>query len=316
MHEHRKLTMKRILVATDLSDASYGALNYAKQLARCFSAKILVVHVVDPESTATQPEGTRICFPDRIDAGEKELQKITSAFSFDNVESAIIVRPGSIREEIMNLIKERDADILVIGTRGKGYQNGEGLGSVAEMLLRAMPCPVLTVGMGVHQDACEGTHMRKVLFPTDFSDISRSALAYGESLTTYLRGRLLLLHVDENSPGGNLPRSDEFQMLMRDMEEPSVVAEQITRIGRPAEIIVATSMEKRADFIVMGVHGTDESGRAHNYGIAFDVIRSAKCPVFTLLAPSKKETTGVPAKEMTEAEEFRLQQQRLAVHHP
>jgi nucleotide-binding universal stress UspA family protein len=315
MREHRKLIIQRIMVATDLSDASYGALNYATQLARCFSAKLLVVHVVDSECTATQPEATRTSLPEQIDAAEKELQKINSALSFDHAESALIVRPGSIREVIMKLIEERGAGLLVIGTRGKGYQNGEGLGSVAEMLLRAMPCPVLTVGKGVHQDACEGTHMRNVLFPTDFSDISRNALVYAESLTTYLRGRLLLLHVDENSAGGNLPHNDEFQMLMRDMDEPFLVAEQITRVGRAAEVIAATSMEKRADFIVMGVHEAKESGRAHNCGIAFDVIRSVKCPVFTLVASSNKETTETPEKEMTEAGEFRLQQQRCSVQH-
>jgi nucleotide-binding universal stress UspA family protein len=307
VREHNKLTMQRIMVATDLSDASYGAVSYAKQLARCFLAKILVVHVVDSESAARQSDGTQVSLPERIDAAEKELQKINSALSFDNLESAIIVRPGSIREVIMNLIEERDADLLVIGTRGKGYKNGDGLGSVAEMLLRSMPCPVLTVGKGAHQDACEGAHMRKVLFPTDFSDVSCCALAYGENLTRFLQGRLLLLHVNEPSPGETLSHGDEFQKLIRDMDDPSMVAEQITGVGRPAEVIVAVSTEKRADFIVMGVHGTDQSGRVHNYGVAFDVIRSAKCPIFTLFTPSKKE--------LTEAEEFRQQQQRCSVQH-
>ena len=60
-----------------------------------------------------------------------------------------------------------------------------------------MPCPVLTVGKYVGQDAREGAHLRSVLFPTDFSRISRVALAYTESLTKHLAGRLLLLYVDE-----------------------------------------------------------------------------------------------------------------------
>ena len=75
------------------------------------------------------------------------------------------------------------------------------LGSVAEMLLRAMPCPVLTVGMGVRQDAFEGTHLRRALFPTDFSEISYAALSYAECLTRYISGRLLLLHVDGSVAG-------------------------------------------------------------------------------------------------------------------
>jgi nucleotide-binding universal stress UspA family protein len=244
-----------------------------------------------------------------MDSAEEALQKIAAGLSYDVVRYATIVRAGSIRETIAALIDERGADLLVIGTRGKGYKDGEGLGSVAEALLRAVPCPVLTVGKYVRQDACEGTHMRTVLFPTDFSRTSRFALAYTESLTKHLAGRLLLLYVDENDvhakqhPG----HQEEFQTFVKGLKDSSVVTESITRTGRPADVIVAVSTEKGADFIVMGVDGADQAGKAHNYGLAFDVIRSAKCPVFTLFAQ--------PEREMTEAEEFRRQQERLSIPH-
>ena len=95
---------------------------------------------------------------------------------------------------------------------------------------------------------------------------------------------------------------------MKGLKDSSVVSEAITRTGRPADVIVAVSTEKGADFIVIGVDGADQAaGRAHNYGLAFDVIRSAKCPVFTLF--SRRE------REMTEAEEFRCQQERLSIPH-
>ena len=202
MRDYREFSMKTIMVATDLSDASYGALSYAKQWAKHFSAKLLLVHIVDRtrnELNVKKP-GTRLC--ELMDAAEDELQKITSGLSYDDVRCASIVRSGNIRHTIADLIDERDVDLLVIGTRGKGYKDGEELGSVAETLLRFMPCPVLTVGMRVRSDACEGTHTRVVLFPTDFSEISRAALAYTESLTRHLDGHLLLLHVDEQETDG------------------------------------------------------------------------------------------------------------------
>jgi hypothetical protein len=49
-------------------------------------------------------------------------------------------------------------------------------------------------------------------------------------------------------------------------------------------------MEKWADFIVMGVHGTDELDKLHQYGIAYDVIRSVRCPVFTLFVQDEGVT--------------------------
>ena len=309
MRENSEFTMKTIMVAIDFSEASLGALNYAKQLARCFSAKILLVHVIDDMRNTPGMEQPKSSYPQLMDSAEEALRKIAVGLSYDVVRYATIVRAGTIPETIAALIGERDADLLVIGLCGKGYKDGEGLGVVAEALLRTVPCPVLTVGKYVRQDACEGTHMRSVLFPTDFSRISRVALAYTESLTKHLAGRLLLLHVDENEVDAkqHAGHQEEFQTFVKGLKDSSVVTESITRTGRPADVIVAVSTEKHVDFIVMGVHRVDQAGKAHNYGLAYDVIRSARCPVFTLFAQ--------PEREMTEAEEFRRQQERLSIRH-
>lgn len=310
MREYREFTMKTILVATDFSGTSYGAINYAKHLATCFSAKIVLVHVVDLSRSASSLTKGIPDLAKEIDAAEEELEKIYTGLHYDGVRCVMIVRAGNIREVVFDLVKERNIDLLVIGTRGQGYQNGEGLGSVAELLLRSVPCPVLTVGKLVRQDACEGTHTRIVLFPADFSEISRSALAYTECLTRHLAGRMLL-HADKNQQSDH---KEQFQLLVEGMKTPSLVVEQITSVGRPADVIVAVSCEKRADFIVMGVHGADQDDGTSNYGIAFDVIRSAKCPVFTIFTGPRKKPLEASEKEMTEAEEFRLQQQRMTAH--
>ena len=309
MREYPKFTMKMIMVGVDFSDASYDALNYAKQLARCFSAEILLVHVVDDMHTTPEMEQPKASYPQRMDSAEEALQKIAARLSYEVARYATIVRAGSIRETIAALIDERGVDLLVIGRHGKGYKGGEGFGSVAQALLRTVPCPVLTVGKYVRQDAREDTHMRSVLFPTDFSWTSRAALAYTAALTKHLAGRLLLLYVDENDvhakqdPG----HQEEFQTFVKGLRDSSIVTEVITRTGRPADVIVAVSAEKGADFILMDVDGADQAGKAHKYGLAFDVIRAAKCPVFTLFAR--------PEREMTEAEEFRRQQERLSIRH-
>jgi nucleotide-binding universal stress UspA family protein len=288
MRDYREFTMKRIVVATDFSDASYGAINYAKQLGRCFYAKLLVVHVIDMARSLQLNGMPSEPLPDRIDAAEDELQRIASSIYFDGIRCSTALCVGDIREAVTNIIHERNADLLVIGTSGKGYKNGEGLGSVAEMLLRSVSCPVLTVGRHVRQDAYESTHERIVLFPTDFSETSRAALAYTACLTTHLGGRLLVLHVDP--PGAQASSHEkDFHEFTREIARP-VISEKITRSGDPAETIVKVSAEKRADFIVMGVHGSGREGTARGERFAFDVIRLARCPVFTISAGLKTES--------------------------
>ena len=287
MRDYREFTMKRIVVATDFSDASYGAINYAKQLGRCFSAKLLLVHVIDMARSLQLSGMPSEPLPDRIDAAEDELQRIASSVYFDGVRCSTALRVGDIREAVTNIIHERDADLLVIGTSGKGYKNGEGLGSVAEMLLRSVSCPVLTVGRHVRQDAYEGTHDRTVLFPTDFSETSRVALAYTACLSSHLGARLLLLHVDSPAAQSCVHEKD-FGEFTREIPR-SVNCDYMIRSGDPSETIVKVSAERRADFIVMGVHSSGALKMARGERFAFDVIRLAKCPVFTITAGFKAE---------------------------
>jgi nucleotide-binding universal stress UspA family protein len=274
VREYCEFTPKRILVATDFSNLSHGALKYAKQLAGYFSAKILLVHIVDDK------EGMG-SVPEHLDSAETALQQMASTLSYDDVRCAVIARAGGIRETILGLIRERDADLLVVGTRGKGSKSGDSLGSVAEMLLRVAPCPVLTVGKNAQSDSYEHTHAHSVLFPTDFSVTSRAALSYAECLTTHLRGTLLVLHVNEKDPQHS-ECEDELKSLVKEVKTPAIKLESITRVGQPADVIVEVSTERRVDFIVIGVHGPGQASSVRNYGTAYDVIRLARCPVFTL----------------------------------
>ncbi len=277
---------KTIMLATDLSDAASGALSYARQLALRFSSRLLIVHVID---AAPGTEKGHLC--ERIDRAEDELQNISAALSDESIHNATIVREGDVRETVLQLIRERDVELLVIGTRGLSFKGGPepgadaGLGSVAEKLVRAMPCPVFTVGRSVRQDAFEATHLRRVLFPTDFSETSRAALGYAERLTRHVGGKLILLHVDEygvDSLSTDVAAAgDKFKLLVTEMKEPSAAAEFIHRTGLPAEAIVSVAKERRVDFIVLGVHPGDQASGRRLHGIAYDVIRMSRCPVLT-----------------------------------
>ena len=288
-------SFKTIMFATDLSDASCGALSYATRLASLLSAKLVIVHVVDPVPVAQLTTQRRSILRGLIDSAEDELQRTAMALSNDLIRHATIVRVGPIRETLLQLIDERGVDLLVIGTSGKDCTNEEAMGSVAEMLLRAMPCPVLTVGRCVRQDAFEGTHLRLVLFPTDFSQVSCGALSYAESLTRYISGRLLLLHVDESvaasATTGSLGERAKFEALVKTMDDPAMVAEYISRGGRPAGAIVAAATEKQADFIVLGVHRGNARAEARPL-IAYDVIRTARCPVLTICPVGEGAVAG------------------------
>lgn len=281
MYTYHEFTMKRILVATDFSAGSYSALNYAKQLAKAFSAKIFLLHVVDQSTSPVAVQPASI-LGDKLDLAETELQAVASSLSHDNIACAVFARSGDIRKLVLELVRERNIDLLVAGTRGRSGKADGKLGSTAEMLLRALPCPVLTVNAEARSNAYKSTHKHSVLFPTDFSETSHSVLPYAECLAAHLHGDLLLLHIEE---GPRNDRSSEaLTSLACETANPKVRKECVLRSGTPADAIVALALERHVDFIVMGVHGPDQAGKVHNYGTAFEVIRKSKCPVFTLFS--------------------------------
>lgn len=278
--------LKIIMVATDLSSASYGAMGYARELARRFSAKLLLVHVIDLRLLTTSQK-SNLC--NTIDCAEKELQGKLGALDEDAIEGRVIVREGNILPTILHLVEERKVDLLVLGTKGQAQKPGEGVGSVAEMLLRAMPCPVLVVGPRGRMDAFDGTHVAKIMVTTDFEEGSKAALEYAEHLATHLNGSLYLLHIEERTPKSHVMSLSEqkarFQAFIAGMKEPSRIGEYITRIGVPAEEIVKAAGDKHVDLLVMRVHESDQPTGGRLHGVAYDVIRQVRCPVFSLYVP-------------------------------
>jgi nucleotide-binding universal stress UspA family protein len=141
---------KKILVATDLDDASKDALDAAVVLARNQQAVLHIVHVLlDP---LTQPWGADaygINLPNllaemRRDAS-RALETVVSVTknTVEDVRSGVLV--GSPAAEIVRYATAEGVDLIVVGTHGRGPVPRAFLGSVADRVVREAPCPVLTV---------------------------------------------------------------------------------------------------------------------------------------------------------------------------
>jgi len=286
MKRNSDFKLDTMMLATDFSPASYGALAYGAELARLFRSKVLLTHIVDP-ALLSETEKSDLC--NTLDSAESKLQDQAEQFKENCIESRVIVRKGDVLGTIVDLVVERKVDLLVLGTRGNSANTGGRLGSVAESLLRTMPCPVLTVSVKARSGAFDGTHSQRVLLPTDFSRDSRVALSYAESLTRRFKGKLYLLHVENGSGAAPamtlLEQTEKFKTLSETMRDPQLVAESISCTGSPAEKIVSTVAEKGIDLVVMRVHEADGSNGSRVHDVAYEVIRQVNCPVFTLYIP-------------------------------
>ena len=151
------IALKKILVPTDFGEAADAALNYARALARNFNASIEVLHVAEDISTRLLAGEMYVAIPQTLQSDvEEAARKQLDARLIDNDPKPLPVRPVVIVSNgpavsIVSYAKETGADLIVMGTHGRGPMAHLLMGSVAERVVRLAPCPVLVVRHPEHE---------------------------------------------------------------------------------------------------------------------------------------------------------------------
>lgn len=207
------------------------------------------------------------------------------------VASEVLIRHGNVKDVIFQVCQEYAADIVVLGSSGRKTGHGKGFGSIAEAILRSMPCTVPTVGSNVKPHPFS-EKTRVILFPTDCSKASLAALPAAISFTTQFSANLLLIHICDPYRlrccfGEETACRDELGRITRSVERQNVKVKQFMQDGRVAENILLFAKEKNADFIMMGVHRGDLENGTRLHGIVSEVVREASCPVLTVARQAK-----------------------------
>jgi nucleotide-binding universal stress UspA family protein len=149
------ITLKNVLVATDFSEPSDAALMYGRELAARFGATLHVLHVTENLYASTLAESYAGMSPDLQQQIENEARQRLHKILVDSDRSGpptipVILTSSSPAAVIVNYAQERNIDIVVMGTHGRGTFAHLLMGSVAERVVRLAPCPVLTVRRPEH----------------------------------------------------------------------------------------------------------------------------------------------------------------------
>ncbi|MFB6173650.1 MAG: universal stress protein [Halobacteriales archaeon] len=132
-----------VVVATDGSESVERAVDWALDIAERFEAEVNALSVVDTGEVEGAPEEVR----EEFRAGLEERAEAAIADVADRAEGEVVtaVRDGRPADAIPAYARERDADLVALGTRGRHGENRFLVGSVAERVVRTCPVPVLTV---------------------------------------------------------------------------------------------------------------------------------------------------------------------------
>jgi nucleotide-binding universal stress UspA family protein len=149
------IDLRRILVPTDFSKSSRNALTYGAAFATRFGAELYLLHVVQdlalfiPEAVMVPPVVPPV--EQFVSAARQALERALGELPLPDVRVTPEVVEGAPFEEIIRFARERDIDLIVMGTHGHTGLAHILMGSVAEKVVRRAPCPVLTVRHPEHE---------------------------------------------------------------------------------------------------------------------------------------------------------------------
>lgn len=140
-------SIKKILIPTDGSEYSLQAAEYAISIAKLVNAQIMVVFVVDDFVLDQMSKITEREVAERNlkQDGKGYVNYVLSLAEKAGVNASSLIVEGQPFERIVQIAKDVNVDLIVMGTYGRRGADRILIGSVAQRVIEYGPCPVLVV---------------------------------------------------------------------------------------------------------------------------------------------------------------------------
>lgn len=270
--------LKTIVVATELTGRSEAALEYARKLAAAYGARIVLAHGIDPMEYAeveSVPGRVLKILPEEARA---VLDKLSGELLREGIPSHSELRQGAVAQMLLDVVRQYQAGLIVIGTKGMEGAGPVIVGAIAEQLVRLAPCPVLAVAADWNAGPFRPTPGGPVLLAMERNEASAAAMATAGSLAQVFERPLLVLHARTPAEAAENP-----DPCAATLEEFGVVAQGafpvrcIVKNGNPADAIVEGIAENHPCILVAGVKRT--SGTPGPHGTVFALLARSRVPV-------------------------------------
>jgi universal stress protein E len=266
-----------LLLATDGSDVSTGAVRVALHMASRCGSHLTVMHMAQtlPDYAMFNPGGVQ----QAEDQGHAVLREVEQQAGTACVNCAPVLRYGDepVRE-IAAQAEESQADLVIMGRRGVHWLERLMLGEAAARVVGHVHCSVVVVPKE------SGMWDKGILLAVDGSRFADAAAVAAGNLAKRCGLPVTVLSVCANDD----LKCDMVQAMadrVRDLlRKDGVAADSVVKEGNPAKAIVEAAAENECDLIVLGSHGRTGLDRILMGSVSQQVIVQAKCPVLVTKA--------------------------------
>ena len=266
--------LEKLLVCTDGSPDSQGALAGTLALARTCGSKIYILQVLEfnPEFEAVAPE--------LVAARESQVHDFLASCRAEAEKLEVPIetrvrRSEAAYEGIVAEAQDIKPDLIIMGRRGGSRLSRLLMGNVTARVIGYSPFNVLVVPQKVSLE------FKKILVASDGSPYSYAAWDEALFITQRVGGRLMAISVAREER--ELPTAAAIvKRLEKEAGYKGITIETLVVQGRPFEAIVRAANEKQAGLIVMGTLGMTGLTSLLMGSVTERVIATAPCPVMVV----------------------------------
>jgi nucleotide-binding universal stress UspA family protein len=266
--------LEKVLLATDGSQFSEGAIREAINFAKVCSSRLYAITVLE-----TNPEyetiGSNVFEKEEAEA-IKHLDTVKERAAQEGVTCETVFHSSmDPSQAIVDEATERKIDMIVIGRRGRTGLAKLLMGGVAAKVVIHAPCKVLIVPKAARIE------YRSILVATDGSGHSIAAVQEAVSIAKRCGSRIIALSSIRSNDEMEKARENVNKVLDMAKSE-GVTAEALTPTGRSYNVIVETAGGRGVDLIVMGIPVKTALEKIFTGSATEKVIGTAGCAVMVV----------------------------------
>lgn len=166
--------MKTILVPTDFSEIAHNAMDYAIEIAKLTKSKLILFHAyhVPP---AIADEFIAVLTMEELEKSNvlrlENLKEEIQNRNHGSLDIECICRMGLAVDEIRELVKTGNVDLVIMGIRGTYYLSERLIGSTTTTLIKEGSCPVLVINQNV-----KFKNLQNIVFACDYNKIEDESI--------------------------------------------------------------------------------------------------------------------------------------------
>lgn len=288
--------LSNTLVGIDYSDNSRNALREAARIANWNNGNLHCVHIIEDDVISIFREQKDFAELKVMHLALKHLKEYVAEILGPEHNCQCRLRVGHPFHEMLDEIKSRKADLLVLGSRGLSEKSTNNVGSLAQRCVRKAPVEVLL--MRQQQDS----PYQKIIVCTDFSETSDRAASIAADIAVLDHARLELLHFHTYPiyPYGDVvmaldPATDFIESLLDIQKEKLDHLADRLRASHRSLVIKATVIEdpishaignhikkSEADLVVLGTRGRTGLKSIFLGTKAEKIIRLTSCSILAV----------------------------------